>query len=392
MMAANMAEGGRGLRWRYPQPSEDAARAQIVARMDAWWQAFEANAGRFAEHFRSPDRFDVGAFMQAHLRAISEGLAWELSPGSDVVPHRLVITPQAGRALRPLVEVLIGRAPKRTDWELCSLRPAKEPEAALAGVKARTGIDVGDWRALPTPGAEGLLNVAVTSPRLLFRSAQKHHDAAVTTLEGLLGQERLDLWIGDVILDRRDDARPWAELPARVASLVDERLARRPREPYWQRVANSPWSVLKAKPQLDDEYAQQRDLVVARTMDIELWRATHGERSFDSRRFSRAGEVFCYLKMEGSEVLDAGDGDRSEIEDAVDAALRPGQLGAQVGGGTGVRYSYIDLALTDVPAAVEALRPVLRQRKAPLRSWLLFFDDHLSDEWIPIWDEAPAPP
>ncbi len=47
--------------------------------------------------------------------------------------------------------------------------------------------------------------------------------------------------------------------------------------------------------------------------------------------------------------------DKSEIEDALDAVLRPQKFGCHIGGGTGLRYSYIDLALTDVNRGVDAI-------------------------------------
>ena len=72
--------------------------------------------------------------------------------------------------------------------------------------------------------------------------------------------------------------------------------------------------------------------------------------------------------------------------------LEPLKLGGQIGGGTGLRYSYVDLALTNVEGAMDALIPVLRAANLPRRTWLLFFDADLGDEWIPIWDDAPPPP
>jgi hypothetical protein len=55
-------------------------------------------------------------------------------------------------------------------------------------------------------------------------------------------------------------------------------------------------------------------------------------------------------------------------------------LGCHIGGGTGLRYSYIDLALTDVKKAIPAIQGRLRQGKVPRRSWILFFDGHLVGE------------
>jgi hypothetical protein len=134
-------------------------------------------------------------------------------------------------------------------------------------------------------------------------------------------------------------------------------------------------------------------MLVAKTLDFGLWRAQHGKRPFHSRRFSRSGEIMATLKIDGADGLPAGGlADKAAVEDAIGAALEPRGLGGQIGGGTGLRYSYVDLALTDVMAATDALFPVLRAGKLPRRTWLQFFDAELAEEWIPLWDDAPPPP
>jgi hypothetical protein len=67
-------------------------------------------------------------------------------------------------------------------------------------------------------------------------------------------------------------------------------------------------------------------------------------------------------------------------------------LGVVIGGGTGIRHSYVDLALTDVERGVAATRAALRKGGLPKRSWILFFDDALAAEWIGIHDDTPPPP
>ena len=71
--------------------------------------------------------------------------------------------------------------------------------------------------------------------------------------------------------------------------------------------------------------------------------------------------------------------------------MRREEVGCYVGGGTGLRYSYLDLALTDVARAVVIMR-VLREGNIPKRTWIQFFDTDLQTEWVGIWDDAPPPP
>ena len=83
--------------------------------------------------------------------------------------------------------------------------------------------------------------------------------------------------------------------------------------------------------------------------------------------------------------------DRGDLEEALDAALIPNKLGCHVGGATGLRYTYVELALVDVRRSIEAIRKVLHGRVSQ-RSWLLFHDADLCGEWVGIYPDSPPPP
>jgi hypothetical protein len=134
-------------------------------------------------------------------------------------------------------------------------------------------------------------------------------------------------------------------------------------------------------------------LLVAKTPNLELWRAAHGPAPFYDERFTRGGETFAYVKLDGSAGLDEEKfADKAEIEDALDELLLPAGLGCQIGGGTGLRYSYIDLALTDRRRALPAICERLRAGNVPRRSWIQFFARNLQSEWIGIYADSPPPP
>ena len=220
--------------------------------------------------------------------------------------------------------------------------------------------------------------------------------AALVLVETLVGEEIMDVWVGAIEVEERStDAAPLGDLAATVRTLVDERRALVPAEPYLRRAAEASWTLLRLAPKTSagSDFPGQQDMLVAKTLDFALWRAQHGARPFHSRRFSSSGEIMCTLKIDGAEGSPAdGLADKAAIEEAVAEALGPGELGVQIGGGTGLRYSYVDLALTDVGAAMEALGPVLRAGNLPKRTWLQFFDAALADEWLPLWDDSPPPP
>ncbi len=80
------------------------------------------------------------------------------------------------------------------------------------------------------------------------------------------------------------------------------------------------------------------------------------------------------------------------MEEAISEALEKEKLGCAVGGGTGLRYSYVDLALTDLHRGTDVVRRVLQKSNLHKRSWLQFYDSALRDEWIGIYDDTPPPP
>lgn len=62
------------------------------------------------------------------------------------------------------------------------------------------------------------------------------------------------------------------------------------------------------------------------------------------------------------------------------------------GSGTGLRYTYLDLALVDLDQGIQVIRKRLQEGGVPKRSWIQFFDADLAAEWIGIYDDSPPPP
>lgn len=383
------------MRWEFldPPTSEDTRRrARTVAAIDRWWAAFRDHAPRLGKAFRRADDIDVPAFMNEHLQAVDPRLMWEFGPAVRSKGHRLVITPEMDRTLRPMVATLLAEAPALEGWEFYPYRLA-DPQDALAMVEARTGRRPTDLRGRASLGEGHRIDLTFMEPDRGDEGEVRN--AGFIATETLLGEEVLDTWIG-AIDAAEDDGGEWLTLPALAAKVEELRQAvldDLPQAPCYSFVNESAWTMLQLKPTEAEDYPAQHDLFVAKTIDLELWRAAHAGGVFSSSRFSRVGETFCYLKLDGHEGLaESRFEDKAQLEDALDAALGPAELGAFVGGGTGLRYSYIDLALTDVRRGIDLVRRVLRAGDAPRRSWLLFFDDVWHDEWVGIHDDTPPPP
>ncbi len=249
-----------------------------------------------------------------------------------------------------------------------------------------------------------------TSPTIEDQRDSSAFNAAFVATESLLGEQILDNWIGGIEIvpsmrakrlklpfGRGEDEQPrffgLDRLRDTVTAVMESIRDQLPSKPHHEWVDAAKWTMWELKPREADDYPGQSDLFVGTSANPAQWTAAHSHGLFCSERFSSCGETFCYVKLDGSEGLGAeGFSDRSEIEDALNAVLKPDGLGCHIGGGTGLRYSYIELALTDVDRGAEIVRRRLQAGRVPNRSWILFHDGDLAAEWVGVYDDTPAPP
>ncbi|HVW37763.1 MAG TPA: hypothetical protein VHB99_10680 [Pirellulales bacterium] len=221
--------------------------------------------------------------------------------------------------------------------------------------------------------------------------------AVSRAMESVLGKKTFARWIGDV------DAQPLAandsgllgleELPAAVCQMIEDAQAAMPERPWHELERADGWLPVEYEPDEAADYADQCDLVAGISVVPWMWQNALSAIPFDSARHSRCGERFCYLKMDCTSGWHyAKFADREEIEQALDASLRSGRLGSVVGGGAGLRYSYIELALANVAQAWREIREILLEGRLPKRTWLLFHDAALSARRLGLYDDTPAPP
>ncbi len=107
-------------------------------------------------------------------------------------------------------------------------------------------------------------------------------------------------------------------------------------------------------------------MFVGKTVSVDMWKAGHAGRGFASTRFSRDGETFCYVKLDGREGLDEGRFAGQERDrGCAGCGLDPPHTRVLCRSGTGKWYSYVDLALTDVDRGCRFVTDVLRSGNAP---------------------------
>jgi len=96
--------------WKFLNPRDrDAAalRREMETKIDAWWHAFKTKASDMDALFRGRQEWDLAEWMHRQLGAVDERIMWEFGPSDG--GHRLVLTPEVHRNLRPMVETMLER-------------------------------------------------------------------------------------------------------------------------------------------------------------------------------------------------------------------------------------------------------------------------------------------
>jgi hypothetical protein len=395
------------MRWRFADPNNQAeaeSRREVISQIESWWDAFAGKTEALSGLFSRKARWDLPAWMEANLQVIHPSLMWEFGPAVRERGHRLVITPESAHHLRPLVGAILDRAPKIAGWEFYPFRLPESEEHALATVRGRADYDAGDFKVHVAAGEHQRIDLCFQSPEVSGPDDQDALNAAFVAAETLLGEELLDGWVGAVDVESAEDGhgagsarrpRPVSldRLRETVVAVMNAMRDQLPDRPLYRRLEGAEWRLWKLDPGESADPFEQQDLFVARSVDPGVWLAAHSGHLFFSERFSRHGEMFCYLKIDGALGLEGTNfDDKSAIEDALDQVLVPAGLGCVMGGGTGTRYSYVDLALLNLDEAVRAIRSVLQEGRLSRNAWIQFFDSNLGAEWIGVHDDSPAPP
>ena len=234
-------------------------------------------------------------------------------------------------------------------------------------------------------------------------------NAANLLVARLIGDEHFDDWVGaiDVApLPRGGSLRVLSDgstspdatlrlgevLPAVEAAIrgVDGEL---PEAPYHAFCERAEWTLLELEPTVADDYKAQDDVAILSTMLPEAMKSFLQGSRFSSRRFSKHGERFAYVKLDTqSKTMQERHELRLELEDSLNTALVPGRLGCVVAAGIGARYLYLNLALANFEHGVRVARNRLQKLGVDRRAWLLFCDAGWHGEWVGVWDDTTAPP
>lgn len=368
-----------------------------MAKIDHWWTQFRSRMNDLEAMFEGTHDWDVVAWMEKELLAIDEDLSWEFRPSSIHGQHELAFSPEQDPSKIGLIRQILKRAPTAANWHFDIFRNAVDIEHCLARTLDSTGIDLSNSTVSVHEGQANQIDFVFHFDRLPS-DEDVLFEAMLIAIELLLGEELMMTWAGSfeaVDDEKAHDSKmrfvPLAQVPQAVAAVSERMTDRLASEPYWNRVDELQWAAFELKPQEAIDYERRDDLLTAVTCDPDLAAATFEAQAFASERFSRHGETFCYIKVDERGSVETGFAEREDMEEAIRSTLETQELGCLVGSGTGLRYTYLELALTDLDEALNAIRETLQEGQVSRRSWVLFHDASLHNEWFPIYEGASGP-
>lgn len=390
--------------WKFIDSNNPAGAAE-VARIEKqtaeWWQAFQQNTANLQRFLTDKDfEWDIESFVEENLQSISPNIMWEID-GIDEKNFFFCITAEDERHLHPLVEYIISKAPEIEYWKFLPQRLPKDNGEAESMLVETTGVVFQQmmFALNPSDGNIFQLDVAFHGKEKINQKTADH--AAFMVAELLLGEVDFNKWIGEIVATRKQIAPEklvaagYAELQyltGTVGAEADKVLESLPAEPIFKLKPKLKRQDFSLEPEKSSDYSERLDMMAATSCIPETWKAAHGELLFDSSRYSKFGERFCYLKMDGDGSYANSAQSRDRLAQTLDERLTAAEVGCTTGGAGGLRYSYIDLALTDVDRAIPILKETLSYEHMPERSWLLFFDTDWEREWVGMSVNTPAPP
>ena len=389
------------LRWKFAQElgvEDKQQRDYLEDQISNWWIAFYQHEAKIIAEVEAGTTVFLKQFMREHLQSKIADMAWEIGFDHENNIYQLVLTPENNLPLRPLVALLISRAPKLKNWSFYAYRQPISYQLSEKTVHLKSGEPLLDLQFNGTTGKENNIELSFYYPGI--KADESLYNLVVNQaffmLEAYLGEEILDKWIGMIeVLDHSENdplLLPLSDLKIYVDTQMILIRNNLPEQPYYTFSEDSDWMLYELDPPEAEDYLRQEDLYIARTMNPDLWINVQSDLPFYSENYSRLGETFCYLKMDGKFYDEESFFElKTEIERQLNQALLDAGYGSVIGSGTGFRYQYVDLALHRLKAAIPLIQRVTTRLGTPRSTWLLFFDTTLEREWIGMYEDTPGP-
>lgn len=353
-----------------------------------WWNNFSLVNKKISALFSKlgDKNFDLPRWMKENLQSIDKNITWEFYSGI-FKKHRLVITFEERRRLKPLVKKIISDAPELEEWEFYAYRLPENLENASSIMLEITG-----WQNINsikfTISRNELNRIDVTYWLPFFEQQKQGLENLYLLTNALLGEEVVGKWIDDIHINKIEDAnyKNISELKLEICTEITNIKNNLPEKPYFLLIDEDyGWITAKCSPKQEEveNFFDKDDVYFRSIISKQLLIAMDDKYFFDSERFSKNNEIFVYLKIERIDN-DQDAEEFSKIKKSLDLQLKQKQLGCIVGSAIGLKYLYIDLAIINTYISIQEIKEILGLCSASRKIWLLFYDGELAYEQLEL--------
>ncbi len=362
-----------------------------VEAIRAFWQRFEAGAEDLDRAFDTGEGIrEVSTSVMGALAEVSPHLMWEFGPSER--GHSICITPEWRHDLRPAARAVAKMAPEMRRFEVLEARTPSKLDVWEGDFVARFRKPATLSRIEVQPGEDGKVRMIGTGS-----GTDKEIGNDVLALGTLLLGEQVDWnWFGDVEIVRQkkklfggwQGGEPMAfDAEAFIASFDDARArleAARPDTPYSDcDVEEGERSLLKLRG--GHPGCGRTDLIMMNTRSEVHALAACTTARFSSINHSRFGEWFFFVRIpRGPEATFDQVDERYEVEELLHGVLSGAGLGGLVAGAHGQDHVYVDIAATDLDAALPLVAMTLREHPYFKDTTIHFLEQGLPEIAFPV--------
>jgi hypothetical protein len=190
-------------------------------QIEEFWRWFAGAREEIAKLLDARNARELADMIQARLSRLYPSLQWEVGPGLRK-EFQFVISPGGRLELRPLIREIVGRAPELPDWEFHGSRQPAPGRLTVTLPESGVTISARGWTFSHSLNPlTARIDLILHDDRLCKLENVPRLRAALLILDGLLGEELVEDWLGDLaVTPSRRDARPIEDLARIYRSIV----------------------------------------------------------------------------------------------------------------------------------------------------------------------------
>lgn len=344
-----------------------ATPATFNKRVSAFWKWFEEVAPRFYQTIEAKKCSDLGTETSAKIDELFPGFAWVFGPGAGSIGHSFTLTGEGVIHRQLLALNWLSQAPKIEGWTFYAARqpgPIKGHVIEMDDIR----FDPREIWVTPEPDLENrCFDLKIWHPSWDHIEQTQKWTIVFLFLDEALGEYGTGWWIGEINFskDKLAESFPLEEL----ASFVDEIAAKHEWKKY---PPGESYTLFELKP--GNMVYPRSDILLQTTSVSKLFHEYVEAEGQMEDQLAELGADYLYIAI-AKEFFPRGDEvtKRREIEDALEAALKPSNAGRQIGSAFGTEFGYIDLLIYDGPRSLAIIKKVLQQLEVPSGTMIEFF-------------------